>query len=369
MHRTIGDSYGLDGGNRIFREESVGNWDATQYQANDANAMQEEIAAVIEDAGIGLNTAPEAIGSMNQMSTVIQNYITAEALARNVNDRILSGVLVRAELNDMIADFLGATKVIEVSRALSTAIQGFLMSRTATTVIINQGFAVTEGDDAGVARLTSSISKSTATWVIGDANGGTPSTLLPLVADTWYHVFVIKRDSDGVIDAGIDTAINAANLLTDSSFDSYRRVGSVYWESTLNWRPFAHDLNEHHFIHHAVIDISSGTIPGPPTVSTISLAEAVPPGLSLPVDVEVRNTYTGTSWIVNWWDGKIGSASRAGAALLLAGLTTEEDREVFRLVTNVSQQVFAEPRPPTGGAPGTIVRVPGYIDRRTIVPV
>lgn len=44
-------------------------------------------------------------------------------------------------------------------------------------------------------------------------------------ADTWYHCFVIRRDSDGLIDAGFDTDPDAANI--PAGFTAYRRRGAV----------------------------------------------------------------------------------------------------------------------------------------------
>lgn len=83
MHRTIGDSYGLDAGKRIFRQENSPSWQATQVTYDSMNALQEEIAHVIEAEGLTLNVASESIGAMTQLNTAINQKVAIEAAARN----------------------------------------------------------------------------------------------------------------------------------------------------------------------------------------------------------------------------------------------------------------------------------------------
>jgi hypothetical protein len=63
-----------------------------------------------------------------------------------------------------------------------------------------------------------------AAWAAGTAAGGmfTGSA----VVDTFYHVFLIRKDSDGTLDAGFDTSVTAANR--PAGYSTYRRLGSVY---------------------------------------------------------------------------------------------------------------------------------------------
>jgi hypothetical protein len=72
--------------------------------------------------------------------------------------------------------------------------------------------------------LTKSI--TTPGWVAGDTNSGIPTGVVR-TDDTWYALFVIYRNSDGAVDVGIDTSLTAINLLADSGYDLYRRVGWI----------------------------------------------------------------------------------------------------------------------------------------------
>lgn len=62
-------------------------------------------------------------------------------------------------------------------------------------------------------------------WTVADDQQGRPSTTA-LGAEKWWHCFIIE-DGAGVVDAGFDTSATAANLLAESSYTNYRRVGSV----------------------------------------------------------------------------------------------------------------------------------------------
>jgi hypothetical protein len=61
-----------------------------------------------------------------------------------------------------------------------------------------------------------------ATWAVGNNQGGLFSGS---IANTTYHAFLIMRPDTGVVDAGFDTSVTAANR--PASYTYYRRVGSI----------------------------------------------------------------------------------------------------------------------------------------------
>lgn len=69
-----------------------------------------------------------------------------------------------------------------------------------------------------------------ATWAVGDDAGGLFTG--SVAADTWYHVFLIRKDTDGSIDAGFDTSVSAANI--PAGYTAYRRLGSVLTDGSSN---------------------------------------------------------------------------------------------------------------------------------------
>lgn len=106
-------------------------------------------------------------------------------------------------------------------------------------------------------------------WVAGDGNEGRPVGV-NLAVDTWYHVFVIYEIATGSVDIGFDTDIDAVNLLADSGYDYYRRLGSVLTDGSSNifaffqhgdefqWAVLARDYDE------TIVDTDSTQV----TVST-----------------------------------------------------------------------------------------------------
>ena len=71
-----------------------------------------------------------------------------------------------------------------------------------------------------------------AVWSAGTGNGGRASAV-SLSNNTWYRVFLIENSS-GTVDAGFDTSSTAANLLTDSSYSFFRRIGYVLTNGSAN---------------------------------------------------------------------------------------------------------------------------------------
>ena len=80
--------------------------------------------------------------------------------------------------------------------------------------------------------FTATTKRIDGTWVAGSGNGGLASGV-SLSADTWYACHAIQ-DANGTVDAGFDNSTTAANLLADSGYTKYRRVGWVRTDSSSN---------------------------------------------------------------------------------------------------------------------------------------
>lgn len=61
-----------------------------------------------------------------------------------------------------------------------------------------------------------------ASWAVGTGNGGLDTGS---IANTTYHVFLIKRSDTGVVDALFSTSATAPTM--PASYDSFRRIGSI----------------------------------------------------------------------------------------------------------------------------------------------
>jgi hypothetical protein len=78
------------------------------------------------------------------------------------------------------------------------------------------------------------VKRLDASWAVGTNQGGLFSG--SKAVSTWYHVFMIEKDSDGTIDFGFDTSIIAANR--PAGYTAYRRLGSVQTDGSGNIRGF-----------------------------------------------------------------------------------------------------------------------------------
>lgn len=142
-----------------------------------------------------------------------------------------------------------------------------LAADTDHDITINAG-AIPSSDGTTMLVLPSAITKRIdAAWAVGDTNGGLFSG--SPANDTWYYYYLIKKDSDGSIDAYWDTSLTAANI--PSGYTKYRRIachrtdGSanilsyVQYGKYFNYKDYRVDLN------------------GTPATSITSLTISVPP--------------------------------------------------------------------------------------------
>ncbi|WP_256672122.1 hypothetical protein [Pseudomonas sp. o96-267] len=83
------------------------------------------------------------------------------------------------------------------------------------------------------ATLTKRLQNAGA-WAAGTGGNGLFSGAR--AANTWYHLFLIRRDSDGAIDAGFDVSISAANR--PAGYGAYQRLTSVKTDGSGNILPF-----------------------------------------------------------------------------------------------------------------------------------
>lgn len=138
---------------------------------------------------------------------------------------------------EVIADTTTAHRIFDVVHAFSRPPQidpGYLFGLK----MANGGDAVNDIDIAtGACRdkddtmdivLASALTKQLdAVWAVGTNQGGRASGAA--IANTTYHVFLIKRSDTGVVDAAYDTSATGANIAanTNAAYTTIRRIGSI----------------------------------------------------------------------------------------------------------------------------------------------
>jgi hypothetical protein len=97
------------------------------------------------------------------------------------------------------------------------------------------------------------VKRIDAAWAAESTNGGLFSGAV--ANTTWYHVFLIEKDSDRSVDAGFDTSLTAANI--PAGYTEYRRIGSVLTDGSANIRNFIQH-GDYFFYTSPILDIDDG---------------------------------------------------------------------------------------------------------------
>jgi len=110
----------------------------------------------------------------------------------------------------------------------------------------------------------------------GTGNGGLAVGLSEAIS-TWYHVFLIEKDSDESLDVYFDTSITAANIPT--GFTRYRRIGSFYNDASGHLASFTQDRDKFTWVTPDSVGDFSGSATNesvhvPPDIKVIALLSA-----------------------------------------------------------------------------------------------
>jgi len=193
---------------------------------------------------------------------------------------------------------------------------------------------ITDTSASYIMKLTAPLIKQIDNpWVAGTNAGGRFTA--SLLNDTWYHVFLIKKDSDGTLDAGFDTSITAANI--PAGYTAYARLGSVLTTSNvlapiLGFQQFKDTFlwNAPTLDHDALITSTRVLIP-----------------LQAPLDINTKcsfNAYTTNSSYAVYFsnpdvDDLIGSTTVA--PLSSFSNTTSPGGDLLEIITDTSSQIAA----------------------------
>ncbi len=141
-------------------------------------------------------------------------------------------------------------------------------------IAITTGICRDSTDSCNLA-LSSILTKQIdAAFAAGDDAGGLFSG--SVAADTWYHVFLIRKDSDGTIDAGFDTDVDAANI--PSGYTEYRRVGSALTDGSANILGFT-QIGDDFLWDDPPLDVNE---------TDVDQSSAALKTLTVPIDVKVK---------------------------------------------------------------------------------
>jgi hypothetical protein len=171
-----------------------------------------------------------------------------------------------------------------VSAALKGHIHGLTLSNNATDatndIDIAVGEAASTETEPVLMVLGSTLTKRLdAAWAVGTGNGGLDTGA---IANTTYHVWLIRRSDTGVVDALFSASATAPTMPTD--YDQKRRIGS-FIRAAAAVRTFVQD-GDRFMLNTPVLDVNS-TNPG---TSAVTQTLTVPGGINVIARMNVTVT-------------------------------------------------------------------------------
>ena len=281
MHRITGDGYLFDGGKNRYAAENLPTRNATLVTHQAMNAIQEEIAAVIEAEGLTLNSDSETYAQMSQLNAAIDNKIKAPRgyidgfemystggtllyMNRGValDEAGLKWIRKTTDFNKMV-DHGGSLDVWVAGAGNGCVKSGddvwwntVVGQWTAGTNAIG-GIASTVGMRVGdllyAAGHTTEFGHSWGRIIKVEPTSIEVDRVLPAngVSLTltnigrWFHVWAIGKSTDPTaFDVVLTTDIDALAGAGFGTFDIYRRIGSV-WVKNVTGVPSIHEFNQY----------------------------------------------------------------------------------------------------------------------------
>lgn len=155
-------------------------------------------------------------------------------------------------------------------------LRSYLAGLTLSTAGASASFSIAAGAAADSANavlmsLASAISKTTAAWSVGTAQGGLDAGVI--ANNTWYHVYLIRRPDTGVADVVFSTSAAAPTL--PANYTQYRRIGALLTNGVAQWTLFSQVGDE--FLLAAPTTLTASN----PGTAAVSWTLGVPTGLQV----------------------------------------------------------------------------------------
>ena len=111
---------------------------------------------------------------------------------------------------------------------------------SSTTFITQPGEAANSTNAYMMTLGGAGFNKTTSAWAVGHTNGGLDTGTV--AANTWYHVYLIKRLDTGVVDLIFSLSASAPTL--PANYTIYRRIGSIRTNASSQWTAFVQKGDE-----------------------------------------------------------------------------------------------------------------------------
>ena len=257
--------------------DETDNTKTAQFQASGITTGTTRTLTV-QDADGTIAYLSDITGSTGLSNGYIDGLIMSNDTDADHDIAISTGVCKSDDKTTDISLSAIITKRIDASWAVGDDAGGLPATRTLTGTFTSVGTAVTGSGtsfttefEVGDILFSSSNAEARKIETITDNTNIVLSTAYSvdvsvaenvqingLAPNAWYHVHVIE-DGAGTVDAGFDTRVDAAELLNDSTYTKYRRIGSVQTDASSNILGFRQD-GDYVFYDIPITDFSSTSL-------------------------------------------------------------------------------------------------------------
>jgi hypothetical protein len=249
-------------------------------------------------------------------------------------------------------------------------LRGYIAGLTLSTLGSSATFSVVSGAATDsiykdVMVLPGTISKTTAAWALGTGVGGLDTGTI--AANTWYHVYLIKRPDTGVVDVTFSLSASAPALPTN--YTLYRRIGSLLTNASSQWQLFTQRGDS--FDWSNMLMSTNVTNPG---TAAFNITVFTPPGI-----VCEAKLFTGflassaaTDQVISWYLAEVGTTTdtvpnvstvATHSAYVASATGVEAMGSVKHVFTNTLQQVRCRIQQSAAGTT-FYCKTLGWIDNR-----
>lgn len=378
-----GFGYVLDGGVLVQVGQAIAAYSASSDFYSDGGAADAPILN-----SLGGRQAPQALNSNHDglrarfrpafantgATTVNVNGIGIRNLVTEGGSALSAGALITTQDAIIRYDFgndrfiLQAGSVATESDPVPTrgSIDGFQTTWVAggTDIIFGGGLCRDDGDGFAL-KFTGPMTKEIDnTWAVGTNNGGIADADDPVVANTTYHMFALRKDSDGSIDFGFTEDVTGADLLAtvgvSGVYSNLRRIGAVVTDDAGLIQEYVQ-----HGDYFQLVVARHFNINDPGTAEVTHVLNAIPNDIRVKVTASINFHTTGNSaheYKVGGGDETLSAATTSSHDLRTVG-DQRGGTVSGEYLTNTSRGIKTR-QADSSGSFNTQVAVHGWVDSR-----
>lgn len=159
------------------------------------------------------------------------------------------------------------------SSILRNYLSGCLLAPTAASTTMPIGAGQATDSTNAVTMSIAALSKTTAAWAVGTAQGGKLSAAA-IANNTWYYFYAIRRPDTGVTDYGFDVSSSAPTMPTN--YTQFRYIGAAQTNGSAQWQKSIYHDNGDVQMDTEVLDVNTaGVVAGALAVCTVPLGRKV----------------------------------------------------------------------------------------------